>query len=245
MAEDEIERIWPTPATEREHRARHPDEYARYDFAARHVAGKRVLDCACGAGYGSSLLLRAGAAQVIGVDVSDEALAHARAHFAGPDFRKGDGRTLPVETASVELAVSLETIEHAADAALFLDELARVLTPEGTLILSTPLNRGPDRLQPANPYHLREYDDAELAALLLPRFEIVERLGQHSRASRSFADLKQRNPAVRLGLHRLLPAPLRAFARRLLQREGAGPQAWISAERWQEAPVQLVVARKR
>lgn len=243
----DIERIWPTPQSEEADRARHPDEYARYDFAARHVAGRRALDCACGAGYGSSLLLRAGAASVTGVDVSDEALAHARHNFAGPDFRKSDGRSLPLADASVDVAVSLETIEHTEDAALFLAELARVLVPGGTLLLSTPLSRGPQRLRPQNPFHLREYDDEELAALLAPRFELLERLGQHSRASRRFADLAAGNPLLRLGLHRLLPAPLRALGRRLLGRApgGAGPAAWISAERWQEAPVQLVLARKR
>ncbi len=248
----DIERIWPTPITEAQDRARHPDEYARYEFAARYVPGRRVLDCACGAGYGSLLLLRAGAAQVIGVDVSEDALAHARWHFRGPDYRRGDGRTLPLETASVEVAVSLETIEHAPDAAQFLGELSRVLEPGGTLVLSTPLSRGPERLLPRNPHHLREYDDAELAALLAPRFELVERLGQHSRASRNFADLKAGpgGAALRLGLHRLLPSPLRALGRRLLGRKraagpDAGPAAWVSTERWEEAPVQLLVARKR
>ena len=243
----DIERIWPTPLTEARDRAAHPDEYARYDFAARKVAGRRVLDCACGAGYGSALLLRAGAGQVIGVDVDEAALAHARRHFPGPDFRKGDGRVLPLAAESVEVAVSLETIEHAADAPLFIGELFRVLEPGGTLLLSTPLSRGPERLKPKNPYHLREYDDAELAALLSPRFELLERLGQHSRASRAFANLEAGNPAVRLGLHRLLPAPLRALGRRLLRRrsQADGPAAWISAERWEEAPVQLVVARRR
>jgi SAM-dependent methyltransferase len=248
----DIERIWPTPGTEEQDRARHPDEYARYEFAARYAIGRRALDCACGAGYGSLLLLRSGAAQVIGVDVSEDALAHARRHFRGPDYRRGDGRTLPLETASVEVAVSLETLEHAPDAAQFLEELARVLEPGGTLVLSTPLCRGPQRLQPKNPHHLREYDEQELLALLAPRFELLERLGQHSRASRSFADLKAgpAGAALRLGLHRLLPGPLRALGRRLLGRRSAasaaaGPAAWVSAERWEEAPVQIVVARKR
>lgn len=244
---DDVERIWPTQDSEADDRARHPAEWARYEFAATFAAGRRVVDCACGAGYGSALLLRRGARSVTGVDVSDEALAHARKNFPGPDFRKGDGLTLPLADASVDLAVSLETIEHAKDPALFLAELARVLVPQGTLVLSTPLTRGEARLKPVNPYHLREFDEAELGALVEPRFELVQRLGMHSRESRAFADLQQGRggAVVRSGLHRLLPAPLRALARRLLRRGTSAPEAWVSEERWTEAPVQLVVGRKR
>ncbi len=247
---DETERIWPLPNDAAAERERHPAEWARYQFAAREVEGKRVLDCACGAGYGSALILRSGAISVAGVDVDDAALAHARLHFAGPTFLKGDGRTLPLADGTVDLVVSLETIEHVKDAPLFLDELARVLAPEGMLILSTPLTRGPARLTPQNPYHLREYDEEELAALVSVRFAIAERLGQHSSASRNFANLKAGpgGGVLRLGLHRLVPRPLRAAARRLLGRSAGnerGPAAWVSAERWTEAPVQIVVAKKR
>jgi len=244
---DDIERIWPTPEGEAADRKVHPAEWARYGFAARQVSGKRVLDCACGAGYGSALLLRSGAASVTGVDVSDAALAHARLHFAGPDYLKSDGRTLPLAEGAVDLAISLETLEHVSDAPRFLDELARVLVPGGRLVLSTPLSRGPARLKPENPYHLREYDEDELAALVSVRFQIAERLGLHSTASRRFADLNQgpTGAALRSGLHRLLPRPLRAAARWLLGKPRAGPAAWVSADRWTEAPVQIVVATRR
>jgi SAM-dependent methyltransferase len=242
--EEEIERIWPTPQTEARDRAKYPAEWTRYEFAARYAAGKRVLDCACGAGYGSALLLRSGAVSVVGVDVSKEAVAHARKHFAGPDFREGDGTTLPLPSGSVDLVVSLETIEHASDPRLFADELARVLGDGGLLVLSTPLTYGEARLKPQNPFHLREFDDVELAAFLEPRFEILERLGQHSSASRGFADLKSSSKIVRSGLHRIVPRPLRTLLRRFLRKPSL-PAAWVSAERWKEAPVQVVVARRR
>jgi ubiquinone/menaquinone biosynthesis C-methylase UbiE len=243
---DESERIWPTPATEAAERKVHAAEWARYEFAAAYARGLTVLDCACGAGYGSAILLRSGAARVIGVDVSDEALAHARAHWAGPEFRKSGGARLPLADGEVQLCVSLETIEHISDAKGFVDELWRVLQPGGKLVVSTPLTRGPARLKPANPYHLREYDEDELAALLTPRFRILERLGLHSAASASYAQLA-RTPGlgslIRAGVHRLVPRQLRAALRsRLGAREAR--QAWVSAERWQEAPVQLVVAER-
>ena len=53
----------------------------RYAFAAAFGVGKRVLDAACGEGYGSALMARAGA-RVLGVDISDETVAHARQRYA-------------------------------------------------------------------------------------------------------------------------------------------------------------------
>jgi len=244
---EDIERIWPTPATEAESRRRFPAEWARYQLAAGRAAGRRVLDCACGAGYGSWLLGRT-AVRVVGVDVDPAAVEWANEHFASASvaFRRGDGARLPLEDAEVDLAVSFETIEHVHDARGFIAELARVLAPQGELVLSTPLSYGQARLRPSNPFHVREYDDEELARLLAPRFEILERLGQHSGAARRFAAMKRApglGALLRSGAHRLLPECLRAWARARLAPPGDRP--WISADRWREAPVQIVIARLR
>ena len=58
------------------------DHLARYRFAARRVAGLRTVDVACGTGYGARMLAAGGAAPVIGVDLSPEAIGYARTHFA-------------------------------------------------------------------------------------------------------------------------------------------------------------------
>jgi ubiquinone/menaquinone biosynthesis C-methylase UbiE len=251
MALDETERIWPTREGEAASRRLHPAEWARYEFAAARGAGKRVLDCACGAGYGAALIAARGALRVVGVDVDPAAVEWARGHFAvgAVEFLHADGARLPLPDASVELAISFETVEHVEEPRRFLAELARVLAPGGELVVSTPLTFGEARLKPANPFHRREYDDVEFEALVAERFAVVERLGQHSAAARRFAELKT-VPAlgmlVRAGLHRLLPERLRAAGRKLLGRRAqSGPAAWISAERWREAPVQILVARAR
>jgi 2-polyprenyl-3-methyl-5-hydroxy-6-metoxy-1,4-benzoquinol methylase len=46
------------------------EHIGRYRFARDFVRGRRVLDIACGEGYGAAALARAGAASVIGIDVS-------------------------------------------------------------------------------------------------------------------------------------------------------------------------------
>lgn len=153
----------------------------RYAFACRFVKGKRVLDIACGEGYGASALEKAGAAQVIGVDISGEACRHARKRY-GLDARVGSTEQIPIGDASVDVIVSFETIEHVLQPGRFLDECDRVLTPGGRLIISTPnkeVYSGPG--QPTNPYHCSEMTEGEFVAALEDRFGGVALYSQHPR----------------------------------------------------------------
>jgi SAM-dependent methyltransferase len=208
------------------------------------------MDCASGAGYGSWLLRRAGATSVVGVDVAPDAKAWADKHFAidGVEFRLSVDGKLPLESGAVDQVISLETIEHVPDTAIFVAELARVLVPGGGLVISTPLTFGEARLHPDNPFHRREFDDTEFAEMISPHFEILQRLGQHSLQSARFASL-QRAPGLsalmQAGVHRLLPRGVRALGRKLLARGAAQHKPWISEERWREAAVQLIVAKKK
>jgi len=116
------------------------EHWHRYHFARRWVAGRDVLDVACGEGYGAALLAR-DAARVTGVDVSPEAIAHARSVYAGISnarFEVAPCTQLPLADASVDVAVSFETIEHIEEQEPFVSELARVLRPSGLLVLSCP-----------------------------------------------------------------------------------------------------------
>jgi 2-polyprenyl-3-methyl-5-hydroxy-6-metoxy-1,4-benzoquinol methylase len=249
----QAERQWPRAGEESEARRNYADDWQRYEFAASRVVGARVLDCACGAGYGTALLAKARAVRVVGLDIAADALEWARREFSLPttEFRQILGGDLPVADAEFDWVVSFETIEHVpeAEAPRFVGELARALRPEGRLILSTPITYGPSRLHPVNPFHLREYTPAELAVLLGTHFEILERLGQHSQASRRYADLTRTHgigTLLRHGLHRLVPKRIRRIARDLIMAPPASPgTGWISAERWEEASVQIVVAKKK
>lgn len=157
------------------------EHWHRYHFAARWAAGKRVLDVACGEGYGSALLARH-AARVIGIDISAQAVAHARKAYAGlgnAEFACAPCTRLPLADASIDLAVSFETIEHIAEQAEFLGELARVLTPEGVLVLSCPNKlEYSDRRGFVNEFHVKELYREELEALLAARFPVPHWYGQ-------------------------------------------------------------------
>lgn len=159
------------------------EHWHRYQLAARLVAGKRVLDIACGEGYGSAHLART-AASVVGVDVSAEAVAHAAAAHAAPNLRflQGSVEAVPVEaTAAFDVIVSFETIEHVPEAAqhAFLREVRRLLAPGGLLLVSTPDKRVySDEPGYRNEFHVKEFQVEEFRAFLGGAFQNVELLAQ-------------------------------------------------------------------
>ena len=144
------------------------EHWARYLFAARYAAGKRVLDVACGSGYGSALLTK-DAARVAGVDISREAVEYASRHYGSAKilFAQADCYSLPFVSAQFDLVVAFEIIEHLTDAASFLQEARRVLAPAGLLLISTPnrLYYTEDRGE-VNPFHEREFSYPEFADVL-------------------------------------------------------------------------------
>lgn len=145
---------------------------ARYLFAQRYSAGNTVLDVACGVGYGTALLGEKAAA-VFGVDLSAEAVQHARRHYGSPKthFAQSNCLTLPFPSGQFHLVVAFEIIEHLEDPEAFLNELQRVLHPAGLLVLSTP-NRlyYTEERGEVNPFHVREFSFAELEEILKPLF---------------------------------------------------------------------------
>ncbi len=155
---------------------RTPDEqllYLRHCFAYTATAallpqGVRVLELGCGEGYGTPLL--AAGRQLTALDCAPAAVARARRRAALPavPFATGDGTRLPFAAAAFDAVVALQVIEHVADDAGFLREVRRVVRPGGQAILTTP-NRA-TRIAPGhkpwNRFHLREYEAADLQALL-------------------------------------------------------------------------------
>lgn len=147
------------------------EHWHRYAFALRWARGRRVLDAACGEGYGTALLASA-ATSVAGVDIDPDAIDHARRAYTGVTNLRYDAASviaLPLADASVDVVVSFETIEHlpAADQPRMLSEFARVLTPKGVLVISSPNRvRYSEARDYHNPYHLHELDRDELARLL-------------------------------------------------------------------------------
>jgi SAM-dependent methyltransferase len=164
------------------------EHWHRYCLVQPLVRGKTVLDAACGEGYGSYLLAQT-AQDVFGIDISAEAIGHARARYAAPNlhYLEGSATKLPLPAASVDCIVSFETIEHLAEQAEMLAEFRRVLAPSGVLVISSPnqpVYSGDSKV--GNEFHVRELTRHELATLLQPAFPQQQWYGQRVVAHSAF-----------------------------------------------------------
>ncbi len=151
----------------------------RYLFAAGYCHHRRVADVACGTGYGSQHLRQVGgAASVMGIDLCPEAIAYAVARHGGPgiEFRSAAGERTGLASASMDVVVSFETIEHVADDQALLQEFSRILVPGGLLVCSTP-NLWPLAIAP---HHVREYDRDSFLEALAPAFTVQALFNQNS-----------------------------------------------------------------
>jgi 2-polyprenyl-3-methyl-5-hydroxy-6-metoxy-1,4-benzoquinol methylase len=151
-----------------------------YEWIAARVGGLRVVDLACGEGYGSAVLARA-ATSVVGVDANPDAHEHARLRYRAPNLRFVRDM---VETYSepCDAVVFLQTIEHVHDPGGVLENVKGMLAPGGRAYVSTPnvLTLAPKGAQRSgNPWHLREYRADEFRGLCAAHFGSVELYGLH------------------------------------------------------------------
>lgn len=157
------------------------EHWHRYAFARTFANGRRVLDAACGEGYGSALLAR-DAREVLGIDIAEAAIAHANARYRSQvnlRFVQADCTALALPDASVDLVVSFETLEHVAEQEALVAGFARVLAADGMLIVSSPDKRTYSEASGFhNEFHVRELYRGELLALLGKHFPFVYLYGQ-------------------------------------------------------------------
>jgi SAM-dependent methyltransferase len=193
----------------------------RYEFALPFCVGKEVLDAGCGVGYGSALLAER-AQRVVGVDVDEEAIAYARARYGAPnvEFLRLDLLEPDLPSASFDVVCAFETLEHLTEPEAFLAQTARLLRPDGVLLLSTPRAER-TTLTPENPFHSVEFAPADLERLLRARFGEAEIYGQR-RLQTARHRLAQRLDV--LGLRKRLPV-LRPASRLL----GTAPTAELTS----------------
>ncbi len=152
----------------------------RYHAVAKSLNGKKVLDAACGVGYGSCILAEY-ADQVIGIDISKEAISYAKeqADREKVIFREMSIEKLDFPDHSFDAVISFETIEHVSETLqhAFLAEVRRVLKRDGVFIISTPDLDVAMRISDGtykNPFHVKEYGCKEFVSLLKGYFPSVE-----------------------------------------------------------------------
>lgn len=143
----------------------------RYRFTKPYIQGKKILDLGCGTGYGSKELIKLGAGEVTGIDISREAIKFAISNFQTKSdarihkltFQVGDVTRLPFLNNSFDVIISFEVIEHIQNYLIYLQEAFRVLRDGGYFIFSTP-----NRLQyrhSTSHFHFKEFTTDELIDL--------------------------------------------------------------------------------
>lgn len=196
-------------------RVKFPSHWERYDFAKTFTKGKKVLDVACGSGYGTDILCRESGLPAIGLDIDAGAVEWANNYYGRENLRyiKIENDNWPIEDGSIDLVVSFETIEHCREPENFLKEISRVLSRDGQLLISTPFNDTPGRFHPDNEYHLREYNWQEFDDLLSKYFKVRGRYSQISNISSLSAKVSE---AKLGGLKKMIPPGLKKFILNLL-----------------------------
>jgi 2-polyprenyl-3-methyl-5-hydroxy-6-metoxy-1,4-benzoquinol methylase len=158
-----------------------------YEWIAARVAGLRVVDLACGEGYGSAVLART-ASSVVGVDANPDAYEHARLRYHAPNLRYVRDMVERFRE-PCDAVVFLQTIEHVHDPDGVLENVKAMLAPGGVAYVSTPnvLTLAPAGAERSgNPWHLREYRAEDFRALCAAHFASVELYGVfHARRLRA------------------------------------------------------------
>jgi SAM-dependent methyltransferase len=149
-----------------------------YEWIAERLAGRRVIDMACGEGYGSQVLART-AASVIGVDANPEAHEHARLRYGGGRVRF-ERALVDSFREEADAVVFLQTIEHLEDPRGALEHFRSLVGESGAVFVSTPnvLTLAPHGAERSgNPWHVHEYRAEEFEELCRESFASVEMHG--------------------------------------------------------------------
>jgi ubiquinone/menaquinone biosynthesis C-methylase UbiE len=144
--------------------------------------GERVLDLGCGSGWATRLLARMvgdgpeGFGQVVGVDVSDEMIRHARE--TSKDFENvlyvwGSAQQIPWEENYFDKVLSVESFYYYADQERALAELFRVMAPRGRLFILINLYKD-------NVYSLQWVDKLKVPVHVRSEAEYIELLKKHA-----------------------------------------------------------------
>lgn len=181
------------------------EHYHRYLWAQPLVSGRRVLDLGSGEGFGPAILADSAEA-VVGIDIDPLVVEHARLNYGTEElkFREGSATDLSeFPDGLFDAVVAFELIEHVAEQDDVLREVARVLAPDGFLILSTPDRRTYSESTAPNPFHEKELTLDELRDLLERYFGNVELLNQRAAVGSTIDSLEERDGShLRLRIER-------------------------------------------
>ncbi|MDP4679665.1 MAG: class I SAM-dependent methyltransferase [Cyclobacteriaceae bacterium] len=133
-----------------------------------------VLEPGCGQGRGIELLLSM-ARSYTAIDKIGDVINELKRKFIGVSFKQMNFPPfLGIEDNSFDVVISFQVIEHIKEDKKFLEEIHRVLKPGGQAIITTPNIK---MTLTRNPWHIREYTNAQLNQLAGSVFKQVTMKG--------------------------------------------------------------------
>lgn len=161
--------------TENKNGIHHLGRYLWAVDVLRQRRPKRVLDIACGAGFGSYLLARdVLGTTVVGADYDASAVDHAQGTYHRENLHYAPGDVTQWDLGEFDAIISFDTIEHVRHREIMLQNFVEHLSPDGCLLLSTPV-RPKMILNPDWEHHAIEYTSEALLDFLLRYFTRVHR----------------------------------------------------------------------
>ena len=187
------------------------EHLARYIYASEQIRKRkanRVLDVACGSGYGSVEIAKY-ANSVTAVDKNIPFVKYIRPniHYIQTDLNADNFLFHIPSEKKLDAIVCFETLEHLENPKKFLLSIAQILKNNSLLFVSIPngnFEKTDDNNNPINPYHLQHFSESEACELLNNcGFEIMRTLYQSSCAqlyrneARAKRDLNLENSFIR------------------------------------------------
>ncbi|MBN2379214.1 class I SAM-dependent methyltransferase [candidate division WOR-3 bacterium] len=210
------------------------NHYERYYISRDWLAGRfnggkvRILDLACGTGFGSEVLSEVG--EVVGVDISAESLEYANSRYKNGkvSFRQGNAEDAVFRQSlgKFDAVVSLETVEHLDDHYDYLRWVRATLRPGGALIVSFPSTFTMDW---AIPHHKRDISKEAARKMFSDcGFKIVrthnqsDRIGMHHMIKEARFNSDMPAPPLKQWIKYYLRRPDHALQRLLQMTAGGG-----------------------
>lgn len=160
------------------------DHVGRYKFASKYIkSGTKILDIACGVGYGSNLIAGLNPdIKVVGVDIEENAIAYAKKHYAheNVEYKIGNAEKPEFPDDQFDTIISFETLEHLPNPDSFIKNANRILKTEGSFIFSSPNEKTLPFQKEKFPFHQKHFTVEEVKEKLDENdFNLLEIYSQH------------------------------------------------------------------
>lgn len=171
------------------HESTEKEHIDRYNFVKKHTNDKKVLDIACGCGYGSYLIAGEGKAkEVIAIDLNSDSIRYGNHRYNNPVIKRYIKDAQEYKAISeFDVIVSFETIEHLPKYEQFLKNMSDSLKDDGFFYVSTPIVKK-TRTNCVNPFHVIEWSFEDFHKVINKNFTIDEIYLQHI----NFKSIKRR-----------------------------------------------------